>query len=107
MNDDGAGLFDLPQQAVPAIPEAEEARINPEQIARLRVAFDAAGITSMDERQAIIENCTIRPVASIRDLLARDVRPIMKRIEQRTSGTGATTGSAWDNRDENTWIDRL
>ena len=71
------------------------------------MAFDAAGVTSMEERQQIIESCTIRPVANIRELLAKDVRPILSRIEQRKNSKGPATGSDWDNREEDTWIDKL
>lgn len=74
---------------------------------QLREAFTAAGIDSMDDRRALIESCTIRPVASIRELMAKDVRPILRRIEERSVTPTQTSGSAWDNRDEETWIDKL
>lgn len=67
----------------------------------------AAGIDSMDERKAIIESCTIREVANIRELYAKDVRPVLRRIEERRNYKGPATGSTWDNREEDTWIDRL
>lgn len=107
MPHDDAGLFDLPAEANSAAAKREEPRISPDQVTKLRQAFDAAGITSMEERQQIIESCTIRPVANIRELLAKDVRPILARIEQQKTSKGPKTGSAWDNRDEDTWIDKL
>lgn len=103
MNDSIFDIFGQPEQA----PEAPtDLPIRDAQVQQLREAFTAAGITSMDDRRAIIESCTIRPVASIRELLAKDVRPIIRRIEER-SAPKQTSGSAWDNRDEDTWIDRL
>ncbi|MCQ6269124.1 hypothetical protein M8J71_01200 [Pseudarthrobacter sp. R1] len=101
-------LFDLTPdgESVPETPSSEPP-ITESQIQRLRNAFAAAGIDSMDERQRLIESCTIRSVASIRELRARDVRPVLKRIEERANGPQDATGSAWDNRDEDTWIDKL
>lgn len=104
MTNTSAGLFDLPETepAAPASPPITNA-----QVQAIRQAFDAVGITSMEERQQIIESCTIRPVANIRELLAKDVRPILSRINQRMTSKGPATGSAWDNREEDTWIDKL
>ncbi len=81
--------------------------IRDSQVQQLRAAFAAAGIASMDDRRAIIESCTIRPVRSIRELLAKDVRPILRRIQERNLNSPQINGSAWDNRDEDTWIDKL
>lgn len=109
MHDNGPGLFNLPGAATetPAPAVREELRISADQVAQLRAAFDAAGISKMGARQEIIESCTIRPVANIRELFARDFRPILKRIEERSRSTGPAAGSAWDNREEDTWIDKL
>ncbi|UKA76480.1 hypothetical protein [Arthrobacter sp. FW306-07-I] len=85
----------------------EDLPIRERQVQQLREAFAAAGIDSMDDRRAIIESCTIRQVDSIRDLLAKDVRPILRRIEERRLPAKQISGSAWDNREEDTWIDKL
>lgn len=99
------GLFEVSspaQQQEPADPPITE-----DQIRAIREAFDAAEITSMVERKSIIESCTIRPVDTIRDVYAREAGRILRRIEQRRAATAPTTGSAWDNRVEDTWIDKL
>lgn len=77
------------------------------QVRQLRDAFAAADIDSMEERRAIIESCTVRPVTTIMDLLAKDVRLVLRRIEERSLPSRPTSGSAWDNREEETWIDKL
>jgi DNA polymerase-3 subunit epsilon len=105
MPTDQHGLFDVAPEQPPAQPA--EPKITPDQVQKLRDAFTAAGITSMDDRKAIIESCTVREVATIRDLYAKDVRPILRRIEERKNYQGPSMGSAWDNREEDTWIDRL
>lgn len=101
-------LFDLtPNGNSAAETPTVEPPISESQVQRLREAFASAGIHSMEERQSLIESCIIRSVESIRQLRARDVRPILKRIEERAKGPRQTTGSAWDDREEETWIDKL
>ncbi|MEQ4519562.1 hypothetical protein ABLI39_09390 [Pseudarthrobacter sp. B907] len=104
MNDPTFDIFDQPV-APPAL--LTDTPIRDAQVNQLRQAFAAAGIESMDDRRAIIESCIVRPVASVRELLAKDVRPILRRIEERSLPPKETSGSAWDNREEDTWIDKL
>lgn len=87
--------------------EMRETLISSNQVHLLRQAFEAAGINSMEDRRELIESCTIRSVATIRELLARDVRPILRRIQDRSATQRAQEGSTWDNREEETWIDKL
>lgn len=104
MNDSTFDIFAQPAKAPNGLADIP---ISDAQVRQLRDAFSAAGIDSMDDRRSIIESCTIRPVASIRELLAKDVRPILRRIAERGATPKTTAGSAWDNRDEDTWIDKL
>ncbi|MGP7813738.1 hypothetical protein [Glutamicibacter soli] len=106
MHYDEPGLFNLPDQT-PAPVAFEDPLVKEQQVASIRRAFDDAGITSMEERQELIQSCTARPVANIRELYMRDVRQVLKRIEDRKNYMGPSTGSAWDNREEETWIDKL
>lgn len=99
------GLFDLEDEEAPSA--YEEPLITNQQVASIRSAFEEAGITSMEERQQLIESCVVRPVSGIRELQARDVRRILKRIGDQQQRKGPQAGSAWDNRDEDTWIDKL
>lgn len=105
MHESTFDLFPEPDEAPAQV--LEDLPINERQVQRLREAFAAAGIDSMDDRRAIIESCTIRRVDSIRDLLAKDVRPILRRIQERSLPAKQISGSAWDNREEDTWIDKL
>lgn len=82
--------------------------ISHEQVAQIRAAFTDAGIIKQNERKAIIESCVIRPVTSLRDLYATDVARVLRVILQRKDAKPRIAeGSAWDNREEETWIDRL
>jgi hypothetical protein len=106
MTHEEPGLFDLPA-AAPATPVIEEPRISPEQIASIRSAFDIAGIADMAERQEVIQSCVIRSISNIRELYSREVRQVLARIEGWGRKSESTSGSAWDNREEDTWIDKL
>jgi DNA polymerase-3 subunit epsilon len=100
------GLFDLPKE--PSAPTViEDPLISPEQIASIRDAFDSAGIAGMAERQEVIQSCVIRKISNIRELYSREVRQVLTRIEGWGRKSEAASGSAWDNREEDTWIDKL
>lgn len=105
MQHDEPGLFDLPQEAKQ--PAQTDSPITDQQVAAIRSAFEQAGIHTMKQRQELIQSCVIRPVPSIRAVYAREARRILKRIEEYRPGGQQSAGSAWDNRDEPTWIDKL
>ncbi|MCV9993423.1 hypothetical protein OIU93_03820 [Paeniglutamicibacter sp. ZC-3] len=101
------GLFDAPDTPTSAPQRIEEMVISEQQVELLRQAFAQAKIDDMAERQTIIQSCTTRPIANIRQLYAREVGAVLRRIASVSSADVATTGSAWDNREEDTWIDKL
>ncbi|RYB91845.1 hypothetical protein EUA93_17080 [Nocardioides oleivorans] len=76
------------------------------QIDLLRKALDARGLTTMAERQEAIETSVGRPVESLRALTQEEALSVLNRLgpapTKKPSGA-----SAWDDRDEDTWIDRL
>ena len=59
------------------------------------------------DRKALIESVVVREVSSLRELQAVDVRRILQRIHGLRGSKPTRTGSAWDNREEDTWIDKL
>lgn len=106
MTHEEPGLFDLPE-AAPTSSVIEDPLISPEQIAAIRNAFDGAEIADMAERQEVIQSCVIRKISNIRELYSREVRQVLARIERWGHKPEALTGSAWDTREEDTWIDKL
>lgn len=100
---DEPGLFDIPTE--PAANALQELPIRPEQVQQIREAFDKAGVIQQEERKALINSVIIRDVASLRELHAVEVRRVIRALEQRTKPK--STGSAWDDRGEDTWIDKL
>lgn len=107
MNSDQQGLFEVQLDTDPVPQQLEEMLISEEQISMLRRAFDEAKISDMSERQELIQSCMIRPIVTIRQLYAREFKVVMRRIESAGNSNAPMTGSAWDNREEDTWIDKL
>lgn len=77
------------------------------QVVQLRAKLDGSGLTSMAERQALIEKLAGRPVASLRDLTMAEARVLLFAIPTASTGHSRRQGSAWDQREGDTWIDRL
>jgi DNA polymerase-3 subunit epsilon len=104
VNDELSLFGDDPARTVPAAPVATP--IADWQVDLLRKALDARGLTGMDERQTAIEAAAGRAVESLRALTHDEGLQVLSRLGQaHTSGRADT--SAWDDRDEDTWIDRL
>jgi DNA polymerase-3 subunit epsilon len=106
MYDEASSLFDIDGPAQPPNILAP-LPIKPEQIQLIREAFEKAGVVTQDERKALIESVLVREVASLRELKAVDARRILQRIAGLRSRKPESSGSAWDNREEETWIDKL
>ncbi len=74
------------------------------QVEQLRAAFDRRGIDSMEERRALVTRVAGREVESLRDLTSREARVIAEALVDRVADPGT---SSWDDREDDTWIDRL
>lgn len=94
------------ESSVPAL--KQEVGAYDEQVAQIRVEFDRLGIFSQDARREAVEAACLRPVLSLRDMTAIEARRLLTRLKERKLESGANgSGSAWDSRDEDTWIDKL
>lgn len=60
----------------------------------------------MADRQQAIEEVALRPVESLRALTHEEALRVLNRLGQAPAAK-TKSGSAWDQRDEHTWIDRL
>lgn len=76
------------------------------QIDLLRKALDARGLTTMAERQQAVEAAAGRAVESLRGLTHEEALRVLSRLGQAPASK-PRAASAWDERDEDTWIDRL
>lgn len=105
MSDELSLFGDEPTASEPvAMPEPPP--VSDWQVDLLRKALDARGLASMVERQAAIEPAAGREVPSLRALTQEEALRILKQFGQEAPKR-SSTGSAWDDRDEDTWIDRL
>lgn len=75
------------------------------QVAQVRRALDARGVREMQDRQQLIVGLVGRPVESLRALTSSEALSLLQQLAQAKPATGS--GSSWDDRDEDTWIDRL
>ncbi|MDJ0318380.1 hypothetical protein [Arthrobacter antibioticus] len=77
------------------------------QVQQIREGLDAAEVMDQDERQRTIQSYVARQVSSLRDLHAHEAHAIIQRLKQLRTAGPTKTGSVWDQRDEDTWIDKL
>lgn len=107
MTIDETPLFSFGEAPDTASESIREIPIKAEQVKDLERAFIEAGISTVHSQKEIVASCVVRPFESLRDLLAKDYRPILKRIKERRAPAERSDGSAWDNREGDTWIDKL
>lgn len=105
MSDDLSLFGDDPDPTLAEVPSAPTP-IADWQVDLLRKALDARGLTVMEERQQAIETAAGRPVPSLRALTHEEGLRVLSRLGSQPA-LRRTEKSAWDDRDEDTWIDRL
>lgn len=102
---DEVHLFSLTDDTDDPIDEVASAPIATWQVDLLRKTLDARGLTEVTDRQRAVKQYAGRPVASLRELTSEEAIKILAKLGEQRSAAG--TGSLWDQRDEDTWIDRL
>lgn len=75
------------------------------QVDLLRKALDARGLTTMDERKTAIELAAGRPVEALRALTHDEALKVLSNLGP--TGDKSVSRSTWDERETDTWIDRL
>lgn len=76
------------------------------QVDLLRKALDTRGLTSMEDRRVAIEAAAGRAVESLRSLTRDEAFSVLSALGRANLGTNVRR-SRWDEREEDTWIDRL
>lgn len=108
MHDDGLFADLGPSRSAPAASNSAEnaGSLADWQITQLRESLAKSGAQSMAERQRLVEEIVGRPVPALRELTIPEARKLLESLAaRRQSAAGA--GSSWDDRDGDTWIDRL
>jgi hypothetical protein len=99
-------LFGDDQPEEPVQPVPTKAAIADWLVNDIRTALTARGLTTMAARQQTIEAAVARPVESLRSLTRAEALRVLTMLGSKAEPqTGRT--SSWDDRDEETWIDRL
>ena len=104
---DDLSLFGDDQPNEPVQPVRREAPpIADWLVDQLRGALTARGLITVVERQRAVEAAAERPVESMRSLTRAEALRVLERLSPE-SAAQTRSASAWDDRDEDTWIDRL
>lgn len=77
------------------------------QVAQVRRALDARGVHEMSDRHQLIVGLVGRPVESLRDLTSSEALSLLRQLAKSAPTTATVGRSSWDDRGEDTWIDRL
>lgn len=104
--DQDEALFGDSRPALNAPSQSADEALPDWQVTQLRERLDALGVVAMEDRQALVEELAGRPVETLRHLTFAEARKVVEELTRRQATDGAT-GTAWDNREEDTWIDRL
>lgn len=99
-------LFGDEQPDEPVQLASTEAQIADWQVDLLKKTLTAHGLTTIVGRQKAIEAAAGRPVESLRSLTRAEGVRILERLGPPPASQQGSA-SAWDKRDEDTWIDRL
>ena len=88
------------QSAAPMMTESQRKSI--------KHAFAELSVTGAREQFAVVFELTGRHITSVAQLEARHAQTLIYGLEEKIRTLGRkNTGSAWDDREEDTWIDKL
>ncbi|WBM79851.1 hypothetical protein KIV56_17035 [Cryobacterium breve] len=78
------------------------------QRAAIRESFAALGVADVRGQFSLVEELTGIRIMSVADLQEHDAQSLILRMAGKVSSLGRrNTGNTWDDRDEDTWIDKL
>lgn len=88
--------------------EVELAAMTDSQRGRLRAAFADLKLPTAAAQFDLVEQLTGRRIRSPLELNSAEAQALLVQLRFRVEQSGRTrTGNAWDDREEDTWIDRL
>lgn len=99
--------FDLEPPEPPSQSDrnTSQSRVAEWQLELIRKILDARGLTETAARRAVVEGAVGRSVESLRHLTFAEAHTVVEAISKRPNST--PQASAWDSRDEDTWLDKL
>ncbi|MEI3848049.1 MULTISPECIES: hypothetical protein [unclassified Microbacterium] len=91
-----------------AAPETQPLLMTPNQRAQIRSLFAKLDITAADRQFVTTAELTGVRITSVGQLEAVTAQRLIEGLARRVANAARTnTGNSWDDRDEDTWIDRL
>jgi hypothetical protein len=82
--------------------------ISAAQRSAIRSAFARLGILDARSQFAVVEELTGQRITSVGDLKARHAQTLIYGLEGRVANAvRKNTGNSWDDREQDTWIDKL
>lgn len=104
------GLFDLgPENS--SVQSSAQRTATDGQVQRLRDLFASRGPENQNERKRYVERIANRPVAALKELTPGEARRVIELLEKPATNTstdgGLAPASSWDDREHETWIDKL
>lgn len=89
--------------ADPSPTAAPSNRVADWQVAQLRRALDVAGHVDIADRQRVVVELVGRPVSSLRELKSSEALAVVQELATHRPAAR----SSWDDRESDTWIDKL
>jgi hypothetical protein len=108
VTDEPFSLFDLPSASEPT--PLQSPAIKDKQVQEIRRRFESTGLVSQDDRKRTIESLLSREVAGLSDLSSFEGSRLiayLAGIDPNRTKPSTSRSSTWDDREEDTWIDKL
>ncbi|WP_144832551.1 hypothetical protein [Microbacterium sp. BH-3-3-3] len=103
---DQPSLFDFEEPEQPVEPTTYP--MTPDQRVVIGGHFRTLGIVDAPTQFEVVAELIGVRISRVQDLTARQAVTLIGRLESRVAAGGrSATGSSWDQRDHDTWIDRL
>lgn len=104
----GDQLFSFGEDSASATHPLPVIMMSEVQRATIRELFAQLGVGDAKSQFTIVGELTGTEIRSVNDMTATTAARLIDRLQSRIASAGqARTGNAWDDREEDTWIDRL
>jgi hypothetical protein len=101
-------LFDMDGEESAQTPAAVPGPMTDSQRSMIRDAFRALGVSSAKDQFARVEEMTGVRLTSVGALKQDTAQLVIYRLQDQVKNLARkNTGNSWDDRDEDTWIDKL
>jgi len=101
-------LFSMLESEEPQRPEPVNQLMTESQRTAIRHLFSQLGVSTAREQLEIVRELTGRGVNSVADVTQHHAQSLIYGLSEKVRTSGRkNTGNSWDDREEDTWIDKL